>query len=226
MFFFLVAAVLTMSIIYKGSPSLGLDDLSAATQAIAIVITALVVSIISILFWMPYVYAAVVKKDHSLRWYHFFQGPLLWKRQPPASPGEGVSGVPDYRIRATAATDPTLAAAAVNDSESAPEASVSSSNEKVARKGEGSNEEVVRHPSKLADDIEKYPIEGSVLRPKNMWLVIRYRAFPFMKCLLLRGLSVDIHDLQQDEYTAAAHARAVQYITNCFSFLDDLLTPR
>ena len=86
------------------------------------------------------------------------------------------------------------------------------SNEKVANKDEApKNEDHTRHPSKLADEIEKYPIEGSVLRPKNMWLVLRYRAFPFMKYLLLRGLSVDIHDMQQDEHTAAAHAHAVQY---------------
>ncbi|KAH6909782.1 sodium:inorganic phosphate symporter [Coprinopsis sp. MPI-PUGE-AT-0042] len=173
MFFFLVAAVLTMSIIYKGSPSLGLDDLSSTTQAIAIVMTALVVTIISILFWMPYVYATVVKKDHYSQ-----------VRQPPADAGEGSAVVPDYRIRATASDRPR----------------------KPLQK-----KKPFRHPSKLADEIEKYPIEGSVFRPKNMWLVIRYRAFPFMKYLLLRGLSVDIHDMQQDEHTAAAHAHAVQY---------------
>lgn len=45
-FFFVVVAVSTMSIIYKGSPSLNLSKKSDTTTALAIVITALVAAIL------------------------------------------------------------------------------------------------------------------------------------------------------------------------------------
>ena len=47
---------------------------------------------------MPYVHAKVVKKDYTIRWYHFFYGPLLWRRPAPEVPLDAaVSHVPDYR---------------------------------------------------------------------------------------------------------------------------------
>jgi sodium-dependent phosphate transporter len=52
-FFFLTSAVATMSIIYKGAPSLGLNKLSKATTAAGIVGTAAVVAALSVLFWIP-----------------------------------------------------------------------------------------------------------------------------------------------------------------------------
>jgi len=51
--------------VYKGAPNLHLDKLSGATQALAIVMTSLVVAVLSLLFWLPYVYSKVVKKDYS-----------------------------------------------------------------------------------------------------------------------------------------------------------------
>lgn len=97
-FFFTAAAVATMSIIYKGAPSLNLDEASPTTTALGIVITALVVAIFAVLFWVPYVYTKVIKLDYTLRWYHFFQGPFLLRRQPPADAKEKASAVPDYRV--------------------------------------------------------------------------------------------------------------------------------
>ena len=67
LYFFTVTAVLTMSIVYKGSPSLGLDRLPQSTIAIAIVVTAAVVTCLAMLFWLPYVHAKVVKKDYTIR---------------------------------------------------------------------------------------------------------------------------------------------------------------
>lgn len=64
-FFFIAASVCTMSIIYKGAPNLGLDKLPGSTVAGAIVGTGAVVAILSALFWIPYVYCKVVRKDYS-----------------------------------------------------------------------------------------------------------------------------------------------------------------
>lgn len=80
-FFFTVAAVLTMSIVYKGAPNLGLAKLPDTTIAAAIVGTGAVIAALSLIFWLPYVYCKVVRNDYNIRWYHFFMGPLLWKRQ-------------------------------------------------------------------------------------------------------------------------------------------------
>jgi solute carrier family 20 (sodium-dependent phosphate transporter) len=104
--------------VYKGAPSLKLNKLSKEATAAAIVGTAAVITLLSVLFWLPFVYAKVIKNDYSgfpffslakdcrlkcvaaIRWYHFFFGPLLWFREPPADAGmEGAqSAVPDYRV--------------------------------------------------------------------------------------------------------------------------------
>jgi sodium-dependent phosphate transporter len=64
-YFFAVAAILTLSIVYKGAPNLGLDELPQTTIAAAIVGTGAVISALSIIFWLPYVYCKVVRKDYS-----------------------------------------------------------------------------------------------------------------------------------------------------------------
>lgn len=97
-FFFTAAAVSTMSIIYKGAPSLNLDEKSPTVTALGIVITALVVAILAILFWVPFVYTKVIKLDYTLKWYHFFLGPFLLRRQPPSDAHERAAAVPDYRV--------------------------------------------------------------------------------------------------------------------------------
>lgn len=63
--FFLASAVMTMAIVFKGSPSLGLDELPSNHLAAAVVGSASVVMVLSILFWVPYVYCKVARKDYS-----------------------------------------------------------------------------------------------------------------------------------------------------------------
>lgn len=45
-----------MAIIFKGSPTLNLDEMSSGKTAGAVLITALVVAILSVVIWLPYVY--------------------------------------------------------------------------------------------------------------------------------------------------------------------------
>ncbi|CDR87273.1 probable PHO89-Na+/phosphate co-transporter [Sporisorium scitamineum] len=97
-YFFIVSGVLTVSIIVKGSPSLDLDKLPAGTTIAAVLGTASVVALLSILFWLPYVHAKVVKGDYTLKWYHFFMGPVLWFRPAPGDAITADSAVPDYRL--------------------------------------------------------------------------------------------------------------------------------
>ncbi|TFK20329.1 sodium:inorganic phosphate symporter [Coprinopsis marcescibilis] len=222
--FFLVGAVLTMAIIFKGAPSLGLAELPENIMAAAIVGSASVVALLAILFWLPFVHSKVVKKDYTLRWYHFFLGPLNWKRPTPPEIPDGVSAVPDYRIRDTSDIDGPKKATA--------EATEESDSEKGKREVDSEHDAPgapPAQPSALADSIEKHPIEGAWAEPKNLWIIIRYRTVPFIVKVLTHGTNVDIHALQaqkQDTHTAKhiadVHARARQFpneTEHLFSFM-------
>lgn len=88
-FFFLIAGTIcTLSIVYKGSPSLKLNSKPAWYVAAVTMGTGAGVMLLAALFFLPFVYTKVVKKDYTVRWYHVFQGPLLLRRQAPADATE------------------------------------------------------------------------------------------------------------------------------------------
>ncbi|KAG5640530.1 hypothetical protein DXG03_008214, partial [Asterophora parasitica] len=219
--FFTVAAVMTMSIIYKGAPSLGLNKKSKRVTAIAIVGSALVVAALSALFWLPYVYAKVVRKDYTIRFYHFFLGPALWWRPAPADAETRAteSFVPDYRI----VKDDAKNLAVASDEESASE-----------KAGHDDDSVPAAYTSPLADQIEKdpHPIEGAWAEPKNLWIILRYKTIPFLKKVATHGTSIDIHAAQagkantpEGRRIAAMYARAKQYpneVEHLFSFVQVL----
>ncbi|ORX34313.1 phosphate permease [Kockovaella imperatae] len=96
-FWFLLAASLcTLSIVYKGSPSLGLLKKPGWWKAAVILGTGGGVAFLSAIFFLPYLHAKIIKKDASLKWYHVIMGPLLWSRQPPE--GYDDAHVPDYAV--------------------------------------------------------------------------------------------------------------------------------
>ncbi|TPX16915.1 uncharacterized protein E0L32_003477 [Thyridium curvatum] len=96
-FFFLVAGTIcTLSIVYKGSPQLGLNKKPAWYIVSVTLGVGFGLAILSAIFFVPFVHAKVVKKDYTLRWFHIFQGPLLFKR--PAPSDAEVAKVPDYAV--------------------------------------------------------------------------------------------------------------------------------
>lgn len=96
-FFFLIAGTIcTLSIVYKGSPKLGLNKKPAWFIATVTLSCGVGLAVLAFLFFVPYLYAVVVKRDHSVRWYHVFMGPLLFKR--PAAEGAEVARVRDYAV--------------------------------------------------------------------------------------------------------------------------------
>ncbi|PWN48043.1 phosphate transporter [Violaceomyces palustris] len=223
-YFFIVASVLTTSIIVKGSPSLNLDELPAGTTAGAILGTGAIVALLSILFWLPYVHAKVVKGDYTLKWYHFFMGPMLWKREAPADALTADGAVPDYRVEAFADHDPSStspAAAARNQNTIGAEdiETAGSKDEKdAASSEEGGNRS--EHPSRLAkveaelageapkkegkriagrpDPPNYRTFSGSWLEPWNLYTVFRYNALPWAWYSVSAGLRTDIHAMQAD----------------------------
>jgi len=219
-FFFLTAAVCTMSIIYKGAPSLGLKKMSQTKTALAIVLTALVVAILSVLFWIPYVHAKVVKKDYTVRFYHFFMGPLLWSRQAPADAFEGTHEfVPDYRV-VRDGPNPALAS-----SKSTHSGSSASEEEKGGHNGEDGglsspNEQKIIYHSREPTWLEKqyakldeYPIEGNWYEPRNLSIIFKHRAGPWLLKAFTYGSGYDIHAAQ----TGAAGTVEGQRMANIYS---------
>lgn len=96
-FWFLVAGTIcTLSIVYKGSPNLGLNKQPAWYVAAVTMGTGGGVAVLACLLFVPYVYAKVLRKDASVKWYHTFLGPLLFRRPAPAEADRAV--VPNYAV--------------------------------------------------------------------------------------------------------------------------------
>lgn len=96
-FFFLIAGTIcTLSIVYKGSPRLGLADKPAWFIASVTLGVGIGLFILSAIFFVPFVHAKVIKKDPTLRIYDIFQGPLLFKREAPEGASE--ARVPNYAV--------------------------------------------------------------------------------------------------------------------------------
>lgn len=215
LFFFLVGAVLTLAIVYKGSPSLGLKDkLEGPTLAAPVVGAGAVVALLSILFWLPYVHAKVIKKDYTLRWYHFFLGPLLWRRQAPADAGS-IDAVPDYRVRQANNLDQSGISDFPADNSETDSEKGNKEKDVDAPNAEAAPAQPKVYPSALAEALEKHPIEGAWAEPKNLYIILRYHAVPFVKKVLTHGTTVDVHALQTEgtaaKHIADVHARARQF---------------
>ncbi|KAF2657687.1 phosphate transporter [Lophiostoma macrostomum CBS 122681] len=96
-FFFLIAGTIcTLSIVYKGSPNLGLNKKPSWYVATVTMGTGGGVCLLAALFFVPFVHAKVIKKDYTVKWWMFIQGPLLLKREPPADASE--AKVPNYAV--------------------------------------------------------------------------------------------------------------------------------
>jgi sodium-dependent phosphate transporter len=96
-FFFLIAGtVCTLSIVYKGSPNLGLDKKEPWYIAAVTLGVGFGLFVLSALFFVPYVNAKVIKKDYTLKIWDVFQGPLLFKREAPADAVH--AKVPNYAV--------------------------------------------------------------------------------------------------------------------------------
>lgn len=96
-FWFLIAATIcTLSIVYKGSPNLGLNKKPGWYVAAVTMGTGSGVSLLSAIFFVPFVHARVIKRDYTVKWWMFVQGPLLFKRPTPAEADRAV--VPNYAV--------------------------------------------------------------------------------------------------------------------------------
>ncbi|KAI1269586.1 putative sodium/phosphate symporter [Xylariaceae sp. FL1019] len=95
-FFLIVGTILTLSIVFKGSPNLGLTKKPDYWLAGVILGSGAALALLSAIFFLPYVHTVVIKKDHSLKWWEFLKGPLLFKR--PYVEGVESAKVRDYAV--------------------------------------------------------------------------------------------------------------------------------
>ncbi|TFK96871.1 sodium:inorganic phosphate symporter [Pterulicium gracile] len=217
-YFLAVGSILTMSIVYKGAPSLNIDEFTPGVTAGIILGTGGAVGLLASLFWLPFVYAKVVRDDYTLQWYHVFLGPLLWKRAPPADAGNREAVL-------TNTGEPTGTAA--EDVEKGQITEEARSDEKASSMSTEATSPAQPHPAPL-QEVDSHDIHGAWIMPKNLWIIVRYKALPWLKKILLHGSSVDIHALQAKEGSAdaerikAIHQRAKVYdnkTEHLFSFL-------
>lgn len=222
LFFFITTSILTMVIVYKGSPNLGLDKLSGTTTALAIVLTALVVAILAVIFWVPFVYARVVKGDYTLRWYHFFLGPLLWNRPAPedANLATAPDAVPDY-YKGHHVLDTPEEIKRAND----PEGHARAESEKDAPSEDEPHKPTISSTPPAPPVDPKRKIEGAWILPKNLYKIFRYH----LPELLWHNATRDVASEQavggDAKHLREIHSHAKQYSNkteHCFSFVQVL----
>ena len=74
-FFFLIAGTIcTLSIVYKGSPKLGLNKKPPGYIVAVTLGVGGSLCVLAAIFFVPFVHAKVIKKDNTLKWYHIFMG--------------------------------------------------------------------------------------------------------------------------------------------------------
>ncbi|KAI1371819.1 putative sodium/phosphate symporter [Hypoxylon crocopeplum] len=96
-FFFLIAAtVCTLSIVYKGSPNLGLNTKPASYVVAVTLGCGAGVALLAAIFFVPFVKARVIKRDHGVKWWMFIYGPLLLSRPTPEHSDR--ANVPNYAV--------------------------------------------------------------------------------------------------------------------------------
>ena len=98
LFFLIAGTICTLSVVYKGSPRLGLADKPAWYIASVTLGVGFGLFILSALFFVPFVHARVVKKDQNLKPWMIIYGPLLFKRPAPPDADNLKANVPDYAV--------------------------------------------------------------------------------------------------------------------------------
>lgn len=96
LWFLIAGTICTLSIVYKGSPKLGLNKKPPGYIAGVTLGTGGAVALLATLFFVPYIYVTIIKKDPTVRWFDFIQGPLLFKR--PVVEHADQANVPNYHV--------------------------------------------------------------------------------------------------------------------------------
>jgi sodium-dependent phosphate transporter len=247
-FFFLVAATIcTLSIVYKGSPNLGLSKKPSWYIVAVTMGTGGGVCLLSAIFFVPWLHARVIKKDSSVKWYHVIQGPLLFGRAVPTE--AEVAKVPNYAVMQDEPEDEIHNHSHIDEKEiKTGVASIPASNdERSLEKLEGnqlSYREIIaqseaRHNAKLLNSrgplgwgmrlLRDNPMgAGEIYELRNIMLMLK-RIPAIVTVGLLYGFHYDIHTAQsgiqgtpEGERMKRVYAAAKKYpneVEHTFSFI-------
>lgn len=226
-FFGFTAGVLTMVIVWKGAPSLNLDDWSAGQIVGCIFGVAGGVAIICVLFFLPYLYRRLYQNDWQLKWYHIFLGPLLLRRQPVPERPEGSKAevVQDYyrghkskaELEAGGVDHSIIDDIESNKEAHIAEAALEDSSDEISREAPAS------HTGLKSTDADGKPIpwykDRQNLKPMNMLKLVKFAVF--------HGVNVDVVADQKKSSILAGdlekmHAEAQHYdnkTEHLFSYL-------
>ncbi|KAF7546304.1 hypothetical protein G7Z17_g8533 [Cylindrodendrum hubeiense] len=247
-FFFLIAGTIcTLSIVYKGSPSLGLSSKPSWYIASVTMGTGAGVALLAGLFFVPFVYARILKKDYTVKWYMFLMGPLLFTRTPPADAIE--ARVPDYAVVQHADEDDESTNSPDSITEIG-EGKTTDSNEKrlvTAETNEASYKDLMQQGQdkfharlrKKAGPLgwamrtlHENPMGPGEMYELNNIRILLIRIPAMLTCGLLYGLHYDIHAAQsgisgtpEGERMARVYAHAKKYpneVEHTYSFVQVL----
>ncbi|KAJ5098216.1 hypothetical protein N7532_005217 [Penicillium argentinense] len=217
-FWFLIAATIcTLSIVYKGSPNLGLSK-KPAWYIVAVTLgCGFGVCLLSIIFFVPFVRARILKKDHTVKWWMFAMGPLLLNRPTPTD--AETAKVPNYAVvqdddedeastRAGSIHDEknphasTASASTTSDKEKqlvATESAQLSYKEIMAQSEERHRQKLLRSRGPLGwamRFLRDNPMgAGEIYEIRNIITLFK-RIPPMIVCGLLYGVHYDIHTAQ------------------------------
>ncbi|KAJ5654231.1 hypothetical protein N7490_001234 [Penicillium lividum] len=248
LWFLVAATICTLSIVYKGSPNLGLSK-----KPIWYIVAVTLgcgggVCILSALFFVPYVHAKVIKKDQSVKWYMFFMGPLLLNRPTPTDGEE--AKVPNYAVVQDEYDDEASTHDAGSINKDAHTSTTPADREKNMAEIEAnqpSYKEVMaqseaRHRAKLLQSrsplgwamrfLRDNPMgPGEIYEVRNAWILVK-RIPPTIVCGLMYGAHYDIHSAQsgiagtpEGERMKRVYAAAEKYpneVEHTYSFIQVL----
>jgi sodium-dependent phosphate transporter len=181
-YFGITFGILTMMIVWKGAPALGLDKLSNGAIIGAVLGVMGVVVIICVVFFIPYFRRRLIMEDWTIRWYHLFLGPALLYRGPVPPRPEGFTSdvVIDFyegRITRDDIRRASMASAVPVDPDMET-AKGKPGTDSPPTRDNGNNGTVPKQISMELQNADKPPF--------------KYRLWIFLKKTILRGLFVDV----------------------------------
>ncbi|KIV92870.1 hypothetical protein PV10_04134 [Exophiala mesophila] len=175
-YFGVTAAVLTMSIVWKGAASLNLDDWGAGETAGTIFGTAAGVVLLYAIFLLPFLYRRLVMEDWTLKSWEVIKGPLLWRRGPVPPIPEGHAGavIQDYyrghnfgtpgaEVPADGSLEPSPAAGGLKEAQAG--ADGAASNSSIEEKGPGGLDPYLSLEDRSKLKAQEYPWKT----PRGFW---------------------------------------------------------
>jgi sodium-dependent phosphate transporter len=98
-FFFLIAGTIcTLSIVYKGSPNLGLNKKPPGYIVAVTMGVGAGLALLAALFFVPFLKVKILRKDHGVKWWMFIYGPAILNRPEPEVTPETKAFVPNYAV--------------------------------------------------------------------------------------------------------------------------------